>query len=391
MADAVVLQPDRELIQDVMEGGGGDMKKCFQCATCSSVCELSTETRPFPRQQVLEAQWGMTNQLIGDPAVWLCHSCGDCSLRCPRGGRPGDIMGAVRAAVVKRLAFPRFMATMVSTPARATLTLLLCALVILSVATLPLHQSFASPLVFADMFPKARLEPFFFAISGFVLLALAVSATRFAKALRSAGATGPILPALFPVLMDVGSHRRFANCTAEHNRRWGHVLALYAFLGLAVMGTVVGIGSMFGVIDTPLPILHPLKIFANVCAAVLFAGALVLLWNRMRDPDKRAASTFFDWFFLSVLGGVALTGILSEALRLEQTQTWMFLVYFIHLTLVLTLFLSTPYSKFVHFLYRTMALAATWEEQKSSRQVLLGAGGSEVPPPEGPGFHPASS
>jgi hypothetical protein len=38
-----------------------------------------------------------------------------------------------------------------------------------------------------------------------------------------------------------------------------------------------------------------------------------------------------------------------------------------------------------------MALAATWEEQKSSRQVLLGAGGSEVPPPEGPGFHPASS
>jgi quinone-modifying oxidoreductase subunit QmoC len=390
MADAVILQPDRDLIHDVMEGGGGDMKKCFQCATCSSVCELSTETRPFPRKQVLEAQWGMTNQLIGDPAIWLCHSCGDCSIRCPRGGRPGDIMGAVRAAVVKRLAFPRFMATMVSTPVRATLTLLLCALVILSIATLPSYQSLTSPIVFADIFPKARLEQLFFAVSGFVLLALAVSATRFAKALRSAGANGPILAALFPALVEVMSHRRFANCTVEQNRRWGHMLALYAFLGLAVMGTVVGIGSMFGVIDTPLPILHPLKIFANVCAVVLFAGVLVLVWNRMLDPAKRAASTFFDWFFLSVLGGVAVTGIASEALRLVQTQTWMFSIYFVHLTLVLTLFLSTPYSKFVHFLYRTMALAATWEEQKSSRRVPLSTS-APTASPEGPGFHPASS
>jgi nitrate reductase gamma subunit len=161
-------------------------------------------------------------------------------------------------------------------------------------------------------------------------------------------------------------------------------------LGLAVMGTVVGIGSMFGVIDTPLPILHPLKIFANVCAVVLFAGVLVLVWNRMLDPAKRAASTFFDWFFLSVLGGVAVTGIASEALRLVQTQTWMFSIYFVHLTLVLTLFLSTPYSKFVHFLYRTMALAATWEEQKSSRRVPLSTS-APTASPEGPGFHPASS
>ena len=378
MADALMLHPDREFIREVTENSGGDLKKCFQCATCSAVCSLSTESRPFPRQQVLEAQFGMADQLIGDPAVWLCHDCGDCTARCPRGTRPSAVMDAIRMAAIRRLAFPRFMGTMVGRRENGAIMFMLSALILLAIAILPAIRSEVRPLVFAQMFPKDRLEPLFFAVGAYVMLALAMGAVRFAKALRAAGANGPILPALIPVLLEIIRHRRFANCGTGHVRRWGHLFVISGFLGLALMGTTVGIGSMFGLIDTPIPILNPLKLFANLCALSLVAGVSLLFWNRITNQEKRAGSSFCDWYFLALVGGVGLTGILSELLRLAQNPDWMFSVYYIHLSLVLTLFLCTPYSKFVHFLYRTMAMAATWRENQSPGQALVGVRGSEI-------------
>jgi quinone-modifying oxidoreductase subunit QmoC len=390
MADALLLHPEREFIDDVLRGSGGDVKKCFQCATCSSVCSLSTEGRPFPRQQMLEAQWGMSEQLMGDPAVWLCHNCGDCTLRCPRGSHPAEAMSAIRSAVIKRLAFPRFMGNLISSPATAILMLALSAIVLMLVVSPAAHPA-TTLQVFAAEFPKARLEPLFFAISGLVLLALAVSALRFAKALHAGGAKRPIWRSLGPVLVEVVSNRRFAQCSTGKSRRWGHMLVLVGFLGLAVMGTIVGIGSMMGVMDTPLPTLHPLKIFANLCALVIVAGVGLLLGYRLFDREARQGAAFFDWFFLLLLASAALTGVVSEALRLTQSHVWMFSIYFLHLTLVMTLFLCTPYSKFVHFLYRTMAMAATWEEYKSSSRAIEAADGSDAASPEVSGLHPASS
>ncbi|HUX27446.1 MAG TPA: 4Fe-4S dicluster domain-containing protein, partial [Terracidiphilus sp.] len=164
MADALMVRPDREFIREVAQNSGGELKKCFQCATCSSVCSLSTESRPFPRQQVLEAQWGMGDQLIGDPAVWLCHDCGDCTARCPRGARPSAIMDAIRMAVIRRLAFPRFMGNMVGRRENGAIMFVLSALVLLAIAILPAIRSATRPLVFAQMFPKDRLEPLFFVV-----------------------------------------------------------------------------------------------------------------------------------------------------------------------------------------------------------------------------------
>lgn len=387
MADALMVQPDLEFIREVTANSGGDLKKCFQCATCSSVCSLSTESRPFPRKQILEAQWGMGDRLIGDPAIWLCHDCGDCTARCPRGTRPSAVVDAIRMAVIRRLAFPRFMGSMVGRVENGAFMFVLSALLLLAIAILPAMGSVTWPIVYAEMFPKDRLEPLFFAVSAYVVLALTMNAMRFVKALRSAGADGAILPALLPVLLEIIRHRRFASCGSGQSRRWGHLLVLSGFLGLALMGTTVGIGSMFGLIDTPLPMLFPLKIFANLCALVLVAGIAVLLWNRLANREKRVGSSYCDWYFLALLGGVGLTGILSETLRLAQNLDWMFFIYYVHLSLVLTLFLCTPYSKFVHFLYRTIAMAATWQESKSPARGQLAAGGPDAVSPEGPGLH----
>ena len=364
MASALLVQPDTKFIHDVMQGGGGDLKKCYQCATCTSVCELSTERQPFPRKQMVEAQWGLKEPLMADPAVWLCHNCGDCTAKCPRGARPGQVMGAIRGEVIKQFAFPQFMGTLVSSPGALPLLLVLPVLILLAIAVWPVHAGPLPGWEFAFMFPQARLETLFFTVGALVGFAFAVGAVRFLEALRASGADGPILPALVPVLAEIVTHRKFSQCTVEKNRYPGHLLVFSGFVGLAVVGTVIGIGTMLGVMHTPLATFSPFKVFANVCALVAFVGAMLLIVGRIKDREGRTASTYFDWFFLLVLANVVFTGILSEALRLAQNQAWMYPVYFVHLTLILALFLYAPYSKFAHFVYRTVALAATWEGRK---------------------------
>jgi quinone-modifying oxidoreductase subunit QmoC len=352
---AVAIEPDAGFIWDVIASGGSDLKKCMQCATCSAVCTLAPDDAPFPRRQMLAAQWGLKENLLADPAIWLCHNCGECTLNCPRGARPGDVFGAIRREAVKHYGAPRLLARAVASPRALLLLLLLPALLFAAIA-LWIPKSDLDPAPeFADVFPIPILEALFFAVSALALIGFAVGLARFIRALRASGAGGPILAGLAPALVEILAHRRFRTCADSKTRSLGHLLTLWGFLGLAVMGTVTGIGTMTGLMRTPLPLTSPWKIFANLCAAAILTGVGLLLVNRLKG---RAASTYFDWFFLLTLFLVVLTGIGSELLRLGDRTQAMYGVYFVHLVLIFGLFLYAPYSKFAHLAYRTVAMAA---------------------------------
>ena len=53
MADAYVVEPDVGFIKEVKGLGGGDLKKCFQCATCSVACPIAPDNKPFPRKEMI--------------------------------------------------------------------------------------------------------------------------------------------------------------------------------------------------------------------------------------------------------------------------------------------------------------------------------------------------
>jgi quinone-modifying oxidoreductase subunit QmoC len=358
MPETVLTEPDAAFIKDVIAHGGGSLKKCFQCGICSVVCALSPEDAPFPRKQMIAAQWGLKDRVAADPAIWLCHNCGDCTKQCPRGARPGDVIGALRRAAIKHYAFPAFVGRLVASPEALPFLLLLPVLVFLGVALWAPKGEPTREFEFANVFPIGVLEPLFLVVAGLALAAFGVGLARFVGEIRASGAGGAILAGLIPALVLIISHRRFRNCTKERGRWLGHLLTFSGFVGLAFMGAVVGVGTMAGVMRTPLALTDPLKIFANLSALIILAGSLMLLIDRVKDPAKRAASTYFDWAFLVALAGAVLTGIASEILRLVQAASVMYVVYFVHLVLVFSLFLYAPYSKFAHLVYRTVAIAA---------------------------------
>ena len=89
MSDSYLVEPDVGFIKEVSKLGGQDLKKCFQCATCSVACPISPDTKPFPRKEMIAASWGLKDRLIGNGDIWLCHNCGDCTTLCPRGAKAG--------------------------------------------------------------------------------------------------------------------------------------------------------------------------------------------------------------------------------------------------------------------------------------------------------------
>jgi quinone-modifying oxidoreductase subunit QmoC len=362
--NGVVIRPDVGFIKDVIASGGQDLKKCFQCATCSTVCTLSPDDEPFPRKQMIEAQWGLKDRLMADPAIWLCHNCGDCSTHCPRGARPGDVLGAIRREAVKHFAFPSFLGSAVASPKALLVLFLLPVLVFAAIALWAPKGAPTAELEFADVFPIPVMEALFFTVSGFVILAFGIGISRFISALRASGAGGDILAGLVPALLVVLTHRRFSQCGKEKSRYVGHMLTFWGFIGLAATGTAVGIGTMAGVMSTPLDLISPWKLLANLSAVVILIGSVILLADRIKDPVKRARSTYFDWFFLVTIAGVVVTGLASELLRLAQAASVMYSVYFVHLVLIFALFLYAPYSKFAHLAYRTVAMAARGERPR---------------------------
>ncbi len=395
MAEKLLLKPDREFVEEVIAAGGGDLKKCFQCATCSVVCGLSNPSSPFPRKEMIWAQWGLKDRLISDPDIWLCHQCNDCSQRCPRGARPGDVLAAIRQKSIEHYAFPSFMGRLVNSLKAAPVMLVLLPALLIAGALLirgPLEAAFPWLIdahaheLYANFFPHWLLIVFYSGLTLLTFAGLIVGLFRFWAGMKAndaasgrGGAVMGFVPAAISAVGAIFSHNRFGECKDQAARKTNHFLAFYGFLALFIVTSwaVADLYVMPRIMPDVFPqypfgLLHPMKILANIGGIFLIAGALRAILIRMNAPkDGKHQSTSFDWVFVWLLLAVGLTGFVVEVFRfVAEAQaagagidayagplaTPAYTFYFVHLVSVFGLLVYLPYSKFAHIWYRTVAM-----------------------------------
>lgn len=391
MAEACVVQPDLEFIRNVRRKGGDTLKKCYQCATCSVVCELSPEDRPFPRKEMLWAGWGQSDLLIGDPDVWLCHQCNDCTTHCPRGARPGDVLAAIRSYVYENFSFPRFMGrALASTKALPVLFLvpiaLILACIIFTAPKTPAGEYLfltSAAIDYNIFMPHSTVDALFVFGNILIFMFAAVSFIRFWGKLQADGRTVNLsfIQAALLTVKEILVHERFKKCTTNRPRATAHLILLFGFIGAMITTGLVllfvflphyihswfGVESLDSFFQVPLELPHPVKILGALSGIGLLVGSIMLIVRRWGNKDEVGANGYTDYLFLYIIFLVGLSGMLSWLLRYSGVPMLAYVNYFLHLVFVYFLLWYMPYSKFAHMIYRTLAIVHARQVGREAR------------------------
>ncbi len=79
---------------------GEKIPTCIQCGICAGSCPVSHEMDYTPRQLVRMIQLGLKKEVLNSNTIWLCTTCFSCSVRCPRGIHPTELMETLKPIAV---------------------------------------------------------------------------------------------------------------------------------------------------------------------------------------------------------------------------------------------------------------------------------------------------
>ncbi|MBE0448537.1 MAG: quinone-interacting membrane-bound oxidoreductase complex subunit QmoC [Actinobacteria bacterium] len=379
MEQDFMVEPDLKFIRDMKKAGGDSLKKCFQCATCSVVCKLTPDDSPFPRKEMIWAQWGQKEKLMSDPDVWLCHQCNDCTTNCPRGAKPGDVLAAIRNEAFTHYAFPSFIGKMLSRP--AYLPIIMAVPVIILLAVVGLFGEWEVPvgeIIYANFYPELAIDATFLSFLFFALISLGVGLNRFWKAMverhGQAGLMGAPVPNLLAALPTIFAHSKFRTCDEGKERYYGHLGVFYGFVGAFAASALVMVGYWGFGIHTPYPTISLVKLIGNLGGAAIVIGALIVLVKRF--SYTKGSTGYNDWVLIALVLGLGVTGLATQFVRLADMRGIAYPTYLIHLVFVAYLFLYLPFSKMAHIAYRTVGMTFARQAQRDllvSDEVALEA------------------
>jgi citrate/tricarballylate utilization protein len=357
------------------------MQICNACRYCEGFCAV------FP---------AMTRRLeFGRADVHylanLCHNCGACLHACQY-APPHEFavnvpraMASVRGQTYADFAWPPSFGALYRRNG-LTVAMALAAGLSLFLALAAARQGSLWMAIeggrFYDIFPHGLMVSLFLPIFAFAIVALALGVRQFWKALKPATSGADLQgPALAEASHDAlklryldGGHGE--GCHNEddawtHARRRFHHLTFYGFV-LCLASTSVATVYHYALgwiapYDWPsLPKL--LGVTGGIALSIGTAGLLRL--RLRRHPDHvLPAQQGMDLGFIGLLLLTAVSGLLLMMVRQSAAMP---LVLCAHLGAVMALFITMPYGKFAHGIYRVAAMLRYAVERRQPNRLGLG-------------------
>lgn len=304
----------------------------------------------------------------------LCHNCGECLYACQY-APPHEFgidlprtLAEVRLESYGAYAWPGALAAGYRRQSVLTSLTLAAGLIVFMLIITLMFGSLDRPVRGADFYsviPHQVMVGLFGGVFGFTSIALGVGWFRFWRDARETVSSLANPSALMQAVRDALTlkylHGSGADCTYAGEdartpwRRRFHHLTYYGFVLCFASTSVaaiyhVGFGWLAPYDYTSLPV-----VLGAAGGIGLVIGPLGLYWlRRRRDPATAdPAQRGLDEGFIVLLLLSSITGLVLLVLR-ETSAMAMLLI--VHLGVVLALFLTLPYGKFVHGVYRSAAL-----------------------------------
>ena len=364
-------------LNELTREGARVMTVCNACRYCEQYC---------PAFQAMEQRVTFASADLNYLAN-LCHACGECLYACQY-APPHELainvpktFAQLRVQSYEQYAWPAALGA--AFRHQGVMTALLLAGVMIALllgSALALNRNAlletGTAADFYAVVPHGVMVALFGGIGLFVLVALAVGAARCVRDQRTMNATaahgerGGTPAALRDALTLKHLHVAGRDCTTGLEvrtpwRRWLHHATFYGFT-LCFVSTCVA--TLYHFAGTPAPYAYssaPVLLGTAGGIALFIGTAGALLHRRARDAAlSDAAQDNLDRSFLVLLLLTAATGLLLLALRHERA---MGLLLVVHLGVVLALFVTLPYGKLVHGLYRAIALLRYRREPDRAR------------------------
>jgi quinone-modifying oxidoreductase, subunit QmoC len=74
---------------------------CIQCGNCSAACPMSIYMDYTPRKIIAMVRAGFKQEVLSNRTVWLCASCYQCTVECPKGIKITDVMYALKREAIE--------------------------------------------------------------------------------------------------------------------------------------------------------------------------------------------------------------------------------------------------------------------------------------------------
>jgi citrate/tricarballylate utilization protein len=355
------------------------MQICNACRYCEGYCAV------FPAMTRRLSFGGADAQYLAN----LCHNCGACLHACqyaPPHAFQVNVpraMAQVRHETYTQYAWPRPLGLLYRRNGLVLALATAAAIALFLVLVAALHgRLWQAPGgdSFYGVFPHDVLVLMFGPAFVWAALALGVGAARFWRGQAPGAASGAALAeaagnALGLKYLD-GGHGD--GCNEEDDRftlvrRRFHHLTFYGFLlCFASTATATVYHYAFGW-EAPYRVLSAPVVLGTLGGLGLLAGPAGLLWlNVRRDPlHGDPAQRPMDRAFIALLFGTSLSGLALLAWRDAPAMASLLAV---HLGCVMALFLTLPYGKFAHAVYRCAALLKWAIERRQPNRVQLPEG-----------------
>jgi len=364
---------------NTLEEAGRVMTICNSCRYCEGFCAV------FPAMELRRTFTSGDLKYLAN----LCHNCRDCYYACQY-APPHDFslnfpqaMAELRVETYSEFASPKFLSGLFQRNGLFVfLVTLLSIVTVYCVASLTkgkaaITGTFTGPNSFYEVISYgAMLVPF-----SILAILVAVAFWRGIRNFWRETAEGPEtllsrhgnLGAIWDVLtlkyLEGGGHGcNYPVDEFSTIRRTMHHAIFYGFLACLASTTIAAIYDHVFHIPAPYPIFSWPVMLGTIGGVLILIGTAGMLYlkTQMDKAPGTPKSMSMDIAFGLLLFFTSLSGLLLLAFR-ESSLMGSLLI--LHLGLVLALFITMPFGKFVHGIYRYIALVRHSQEQKKAAEA----------------------